>query len=73
MENEKRKIAKEVEARIPLFMVGEELPPGYYDSPNPYKNPPKSKYNMRAMVNYAIENGKEVTELTKAEAEKFLV
>lgn len=48
--------------RIPKFMEGETLPPGYFDFPNPYKNPPKSRYNMRAMVNYALKNGKNRSE-----------
>ena len=54
-------------------MKGEELPPGYFDSPDPYKNPPASRYNMRAMVNYALKNGKNVTDLTKEEVRPFLI
>jgi len=59
--------------RVPLFMEGEELPPGYFDSPNPYKNPPSFRYNMRAMVNYALKRGKNVTDLTKEEVRPFLI
>lgn len=59
--------------RVPLFMEGEELPPGYFDSPNLYKNPPSSRYNMRAMVNYALKRGKNVTDLTKEEVRPFLI
>ena len=59
--------------RIPKFLEGEPLPVGYYDSPNPYADPPVSKYNLRAMVNYALKIGKKVTELTKDEAAQFLV
>lgn len=59
--------------RIPKFMEGEALPPGYFDSPDPYRNPPKTKYNMRAMVNYALKNGKNVTDLTQEEVRPFLI
>ena len=59
--------------KIPKFLEGESLPHGYFDSPDPYKNPPKSKYNMRAMVNYALKNGKNVTDLTKDEVKPFLI
>jgi len=61
------------EIRVPLFMKGEELPPGYFDSPDPYKNPPSSRYNMRAMVNYALKNGKNITDLTIEEVRPFLI
>ena len=59
--------------RIPRFLEGEPLPAGYYDSPDPYAEPPKSKYNLRAMVNYALKNGKKVPELTREEAAQFLI
>ena len=59
--------------RIPRFLEGEPLPSGYNDPPNPYADPPASKYNLRAMVNYALRIGKKVTELSKEEAEQFLV
>ena len=61
------------EIRIPKFMEGEELPTGYFDCPDPYCNPPSSMYNMRAMVNWALKNGKKVTDLTKEEAERFRI
>ena len=59
--------------KIPKFMEGEALPEGYYDAPNPYANPPAALYNVRAMVNYALEHGKTVTDLTKEEAKQFLL
>ena len=59
--------------KIPKFIEGEPLPDGYYDAPNPYKNPPKAQYNVRALVNYAIKHGKSVTELTKEEVKPFLI
>jgi hypothetical protein len=59
--------------RIPLFMQGEKLPQGYNDTPNPYATMPKTKYNLRAMVNYARSQGKKVPDLSKEEASKFLI
>ncbi|MBQ6257242.1 MAG: hypothetical protein IJJ60_11685 [Clostridia bacterium] len=59
--------------RIPRFLEGEPLPAGYFDPPNPYADPPVSKYNLRAMVNYALRTGKKVTDLTKEEADQFLI
>ena len=59
--------------RIPRFMEGQPLPQGYNEVPNPYKNPPNSKYNLRAMVNYALQKGKKVPELTVEEAKQFLI
>ncbi len=59
--------------KIPKFLSEEELPSGYFDSPDPYKDPPSSKYNLRAMVNYALKNGKNVTDLTKEEVKPFLI
>ncbi len=59
--------------KIPKFMEGEALPEGYYDAPNPYANPPAALYNVRAMVNYVLEHGKTVTDLTKEEAKQFLL
>ena len=61
------------EFKLPKFMEGEPLPAGYYDAPNPYAEPPISKYNIRAMGNYAIASGKKISELTKEEASRFLV
>lgn len=59
--------------RIPRFMEGQPLPEGYNEALNPYKNPPNSKYNLRAMVNYALQAGKKVPELTVDEVEQFLI
>ena len=59
--------------RIPKFLEGETLPAGYYEAPDPYSNPPKSQYNIRAMVNYARKQGNQVTDLSKEEVEPFLL
>ena len=58
---------------IPKFMENEPLPEGYYATPDPYLNPPKAKYNFRAMVNYAIRSGKRVTDLSREEVKPFLI
>ena len=59
--------------RVPKFMEGDTLPEGYYSAPDPYSEPPASKYNLRAMVNYARKNRKKVADLTKEEAEMFII
>ena len=59
--------------KVPKFMEGDTLPEGYYSVPDPYSDPPDSKYNLRAMVNYARENRKKVADLTKEEAEMFII
>lgn len=59
--------------RIPKFMEGETLPAGYFDAPDPYSNPPRAQYNIRALVNYALKQGKQVTDLTKEEVKPFLL
>ena len=59
--------------KIPKFLEGEPLPDGYFDPPDPCTNPPKAQYNFRAMVNYALKHGKNVTELTKEEVKPFLL
>ena len=58
---------------ISKFLEGESLPAEYYDQPDPYSEPPVSKYNLRVMVNYAMSIGKKVMELTNEEADRFLV
>ena len=58
---------------LPKFLEGEELPAGYYDPPDPYLDPPESKYDLRAMIDYAQKTGKRVIDFTKEEAEEFLI
>lgn len=58
--------------KIPKFMEGYTLPDSYNSAPDPYSELPVSRYNLRAMVNYALGHGKKVTELTKEEAELFI-
>ena len=59
--------------RIPKFMEGEKLTTGYYDQPDPYKNPPKSPYNLRLLSRYAKKVGKKIVDLTKDEVSQFAV
>lgn len=61
------------EALIPLFMRGDPLPEKYFEDVDPYVDPPKSKYNIKAMVRYAIDKGVEVVNLSKEEASMFLL
>ena len=68
-----KKMETPIKARIPKFMEGEKLPIGYYDQPNPYKNPPKSPYNLRLLSRYAKKAGKKMVELTKEEVAQFAV
>lgn len=58
--------------KIPKFMEGDTLPDGYNSTLDPYSEPPVSRYNLRAMVNYALGHGKKVTDLTKEEAALFI-
>ena len=58
--------------RIPKFMEGDTLPDEYNSAPDPYSEPPVLRYNLQAMVNYALKHGKKVTELTKDEAGLFI-
>lgn len=58
---------------IPKLLERETLPAGYLDTPDPYANPPKSQYNFRAMVNYALAQVRKVTDLSIGEARPFLI
>lgn len=58
---------------VPLFMRDEPLPENYFEKADPYADPPKSKYNIKAMVRYAINKGIEVVNLSKEEANMFLL
>ena len=59
--------------QVPKFLESEELPAGYYDPVDPYSDPPKSQYNLKALVNYAKEQGKNVVELSKEEVKPFKI
>ncbi len=57
--------------RIPAFLEGEPLPPGYFDPVNPYKDAPSRKIRLGALVAYAKKNGKTMWDLTKEEVKRF--
>lgn len=55
----------------PLFLEGVSLPTGYYETPNPYKNPPDCNINLLELSRYAKSVGKKLIELTKEEVDRF--
>ena len=57
----------------PKFLEGETLPPEYYSTPNPYENAPSCHVDLPALSNYAKEQGKKITELTKEEVQQFRI
>ena len=57
--------------RIPKFLEGEELPEGYFDPPDPYKPLKSVRINLRELVKYAKEQGKDGWDLTKEEVDRF--
>ena len=56
---------------LPKFLEGEVLPQGYFEPPNPYKEPPTRKINLGELVAYARKNGKKCWDLTKEEIQQF--
>lgn len=44
--------------KVPKFMQGDTLSAGNNSAPDPYSEPPVSRYNLRSMVNYAPEHMK---------------
>lgn len=58
--------------RIPSFLEVEQLPPGYFDEPNPYDNAPTRKVKLNALVAYARQQGKDCWTLTKEDVQKFI-
>ena len=59
--------------KIPRFLEGEELPAGYFDPVDPYSDPPKSQYDLKALIQYAREHGKNVVDLSKEEVKPFRI
>lgn len=57
--------------RIPKFLEGEPLPPGYFQPVNPYVNAPTRKISIGKLVAYAKAQGKTQWELTKEEIKMF--
>lgn len=61
-----------MKGNIPKFMEGLQLPPGYFDEPDPYKAPPRSQVNLRKLSAYSEKLGKRIAELSREEYEIFL-
>lgn len=57
--------------RIPEFLKGEPLPPGYFQPVNPYVSAYTRKINIGKLVAYAKANGKTQWGLTKEEIKMF--
>ena len=59
------------ELKLPKFLEGEVLPPGYYGTPDPYQDPPEWHVNLPELMRYAERKGVSVKELTKEEYKMF--
>lgn len=58
--------------RVPKFLEGEPLPPGYFDVPDPYVSHPTCKIHLGALGEYMRKTGKKSGwELTKEEVKMF--
>ena len=55
----------------PLFLENEVLAPEYYETPDPYRDPPECHVNLLELSRYAKSVGKKLVELTKEEVERF--
>jgi hypothetical protein len=55
----------------PLFLENEVLAPEYYETPDPYSDPPECHVNLLELSRYAKSVGKKLVELTKEEVERF--
>lgn len=56
---------------FPKFLEGEPLPKGYYDSVNPFKDPPVWNVNLHGLAEYAESKGVHIAELSKEEYNMF--
>ena len=57
----------------PKFLENEELPPSYYEAPDPYKSAPSCNVNLLELSRYARKIGKKLVELTKEEVLQFTI
>ncbi len=55
----------------PVFLENVTLAPSYYETPNPYKEPPVCNVNLLELSRYAKKVGKKLVDLTKEEVERF--
>lgn len=56
---------------VPGFYVGEQLPLGYFDPPDPYTNISSRKADLGGLANYMQATGKSFRELTKEDLKIF--
>ena len=64
---------EQIEMELLVFMQGEPLPDDYFEPQDPYKVVPSCKVNIRAMTEYAMQQGKRCWDLTKEEFAMFKV
>ncbi len=58
--------------KIPKFLEGEPLPPGYFDVPDPYSSHPTCKIHLGELGEYMRKTGKKSGwDLTKEEIKMF--
>ena len=57
---------------FPKFYEGQELPKGYYDTPNPFECS-KTCINILELSRYAQQSGKSPISMTNEELAQFLV
>jgi len=57
----------------PKFLENSELPAGYYEAPNPYKNAPSCRVNLLELSRHAKRCGKKLADLTSEEVKKFAI
>ena len=55
----------------PVFLKDKELPPSYYEAPNPYKNAPSCNVNLLLLSRYAKAHNKAISQVTAEEVANF--
>ncbi len=57
----------------PRFLNNSTLHQSYYEQPNPYVNAPSCHVNLLELSRYAKKHGKELSELTQKEIQRFSI
>ena len=57
----------------PRFLNNSTLHQNYYEQPNPYVNAPSCHVNLLELSRYAKKHGKELSELTQKEIQRFSI
>lgn len=70
---QRQKAAVERTEDLPRFVREGNIPKGYFEKPDPYKDPEPSSINLRDLAAYARKHDKDVRELSCEEVEPFLV